>query len=82
MRLEKRLAPRRNTMIEAQVVFDGGRRVLPCIIRNLSAGGARLEMGKVMGVPNTFDLLVPRARPQACRVAWRALRELGVQFVD
>ena len=80
MRLEKRLAPRRNTMIEATIVFNGGRTQLGCIIRNLSEGGAKLEVASVSKVPNTFDLIAPGHRPHACRVVWRALKELGVQF--
>jgi hypothetical protein len=80
LRLEKRLAPRRNTMIEAEIVFDGGRGRVPCIIRNLSDSGAKLEVAKVKSVPNSFDLIAPGHRPHACRVVWRALREMGVEF--
>lgn len=68
-------------MIEAWIVFDGGRSQIACIIRNLSDGGAKLEVARVAGIPQTFDLIVPAHRPQPCRVAWRALRELGVQFL-
>ena len=83
MRRESRLSPRRNTMIEALIVFNGGRSYEPCIIRNLSDGGAKLELYKaVSAIPNSFDLVVPRNKPQSCRVAWRAMRELGVQFVE
>ena len=53
-----------------------------CIIRNLSDGGAKLEVEKVVGVPNSFDLFARGIDPHACRVVWRALRELGVQFAD
>jgi hypothetical protein len=81
IRLEKRLSPRRNTMIRATIAFDGGRMRVDCIIRNLSDGGAKLEVASVAAVPASFDLLVPRHRPQHCRVMWRALRELGVRFV-
>ena len=81
MRLEKRLAPRRNTMINAHIVYDQGRRRMTCIIRNLSEGGAKLEVGKVIGVPATFDLITPGHRPHACRVVWRSLKELGVHFI-
>lgn len=81
LRLEKRLSPRRNTMIIATIVFDGGRTRMDCVIRNLSDGGAKLEVASVKGVPQTFDLLVPRHRPQHCRVVWRSLKEMGVQFV-
>ena len=79
---EQRLSPRRIVTIPATVVFDGGRRRVDCIIRNLSEGGAKLEVPAVSGLPNTFDLVVPGMRPHGCRVAWRALRELGVQFIS
>jgi hypothetical protein len=82
IRLEKRLSPRRNTMINATIVFDGGKGRRKCIIRNLSDGGAKLELASVNGVPTTFDLLVPGHRTHHCRVVWRALKELGVQFVE
>ena len=82
IRLEKRLSPRRNTMMIATIVYDGGRSRVDCVIRNLSDGGAKLEVPTVRNIPATFDLLVPRHRPQRCRVAWRALKELGVQFIE
>ena len=28
----------------------------------------------------SFDLIIPGQKPLACRVAWRALREMGLQF--
>jgi hypothetical protein len=80
-RREHRLQPRRNTMIVATIVYEGGRTRLDCVIRNLSDGGAKLEFATVRGIPPSFDLLVPGHRPHHCRVAWRALKELGVQFV-
>jgi hypothetical protein len=81
IRLEKRLSPRRNTMIPATIVFDGGRTRMECIIRNLSDTGAKLEVNSsVARIPRTFDLVVPNVRPQACSVVWRTLKELGVHF--
>ena len=80
-RRENRLQPRRNTLIVATAVFDNGRTRLDCLIRNLSEGGAKLEFATVRGIPQSFDLLVPGHRPHHCRVAWRALKELGVQFL-
>lgn len=79
---DKRLSPRRTTAIPAQIVFAGGRKRVDCIIRNLSDGGAKLEVAAVAGLPNSFDLVAPGHRPHACRVAWRALREMGVQFSE
>lgn len=68
-------------MMVATIVFDNGRTRLDCVIRNLSEGGAKLEFATVRGIPQAFDLLVPGHRSQTCRVAWRALKEMGVQFV-
>jgi hypothetical protein len=81
-RRENRLQPRRNTMIVATIVYDNGRTRLDCVIRNLSDGGAKLEFATVRGIPQSFDLMVPGHHPQHCRVAWRALKELGVQFMS
>lgn len=82
IRLEKRLAPRRNTLIPADIVFDGGRSRISCIIRNLSETGAKLEVASVAKIPRTFDLVVSKVRPQACEVKWRTLKELGVHFIE
>lgn len=70
-------------MIPAKVIFDGGRTEVDCVIRNLSDGGARLEIsGSVARIPATFDLVAPKHRPHPCRVVWRTLREIGVAFAD
>jgi len=83
MKLEKRIAPRRNARIAAAIVFGGGKSRKACIIRNVSDGGAKLELfGPVAPVPNTFSLTVPDHHPQACRVIWRTMREMGIQFVE
>jgi hypothetical protein len=80
--IENRLSPRRNTMIEAQIVYEGGRRRMDCIIRNLSETGAKIEVPTVIGMPNNFELVAPRYRPHGCRIVWRALREIGVEFTS
>ena len=80
LRWERRLAPRRNTAIEAKIVFAGGSSERPCIVRNVSESGARIEVASVRGIPDTFDLVVPGHYPQPCRIAWRALKEMGVAY--
>jgi hypothetical protein len=80
LRLERRIAPRRNTAIAAVITF--GHTRLDCIIRNVSDTGAKLEVAKVAGIPDVILLHAPGHRPQTCRVAWRALKELGVEYRD
>lgn len=74
------MSPRRNASIKAEISFEGGRRVVPCIIRDVSEGGARIEVATVIGIPNTFDLIIPGHKNHSCRVAWRALKEMGLQY--
>jgi len=78
--LERRIAPRRNTTLPATIVFNGGRASLPCVVRNVSESGAKLQVSSVAGVPNSFDLLVEGHRPQSCRIVWRSLKEIGVAY--
>ena len=80
LRMERRLAPRRSCAIVAEVVFDGGRRVVPCVIRNVSDSGAKLELRSLVGIPASLVLRGAGFQPQQCRVVWRTLREMGVTF--
>ena len=75
---ERRIAPRRSTFIEARISF--GHSTVNCIIRNVSETGAKLEVARVADIPDTILLHIPGHRPRTCRVAWRALREIGVEY--
>ena len=55
---------------------------MACVIRNTSDSGAKLEVAKVGAIPDAITLHAPGHRPQACRVAWRALKEIGVEYRD
>jgi hypothetical protein len=66
LRLERRIAPRRNTAIAAVITF--GHTRLDCVIRNVSDTGAKLEVAKVAGIPDVILLHAPGHRPQP--VAW------------
>lgn len=76
--LEKRLAPRRSAAMPARITFGSGR--MDCIVRNVSDTGAKIEVASVRTVPNALQLSVPGHEPQACRVVWRSLKELGITF--
>lgn len=77
---ERRTSAREPTTIHTEVVFAAGRTRVPCVIRNLSSGGAKLEVASVKGIPQTFDLVIPNRPTLPCRVVWRSPRELGVAF--
>lgn len=52
-----------------------------CIVRDISAVGARLLLPEAGLMPETFTLtLDPGGDPWTCRVVWRSLGEIGVTF--
>jgi len=54
----------------------------PCTIRDISKGGARLEMPDTSWMPDQFSLAIHgRGMPVDVRVAWRGDTALGVAFV-
>jgi PilZ domain-containing protein len=77
---DHRIPQRRTTLKGARIVFNGGRSTVDCTVRNLSAKGAKLQLASVVGIPDTFDLLLDGASRQPCRVVWRRLKELGIEF--
>lgn len=77
---ENRLVARRTTLKGGRIVFNGGRSTINCTVRNLSSRGAKLTVTSVVGIPDTFDLMLEGNSRQPCRVIWRTLKELGVEF--
>ena len=78
---EQRVSQRRTTLKGGRIVFNAGRSTIDCTVRNLSSRGAKLQVNSVVGIPETFDLVLEGASRQACRVKWRTLKEIGVEFV-
>jgi hypothetical protein len=61
--------------------FGGGS--LTCVIRDLSIGGAGLDVVSSVGIPDRFTLLLRTDGVHVpCRVAWREECRLGVVFED
>jgi hypothetical protein len=54
-----------------------------CIVRDISEGGARLAVLGAAALPDEFDLVMfaNSSVSRRCRVAWRADKEVGVEFV-
>ena len=77
---DHRMVPRRTTLKGGRIVFNAGRSTVDCTVRNLSAKGAKLQVASVVGIPDTFDLLLDGSTRQPCKVAWRRLKEIGVEF--
>jgi len=77
---ERRRAHRQRTLKAARIMIDPNASGLDCIVRNLSPYGALLLVSS-LAVPDRFELLFSANRTRhECRVAWRAMDRVGVEF--
>lgn len=77
---ERRRAPRHRVLRGGKIVFNDGRSVVDCHVRDLAEAGARLKLATVVGIPETFELRIADETPRRCRIAWRTGQEIGVAF--
>jgi hypothetical protein len=76
-------AERVRTILGARAIFNGGRSVFDCQIRNISETGARLTLNEGLSLPGSFDLEIPtRNKTYRALLRWRTKDAAGVQFVD
>ncbi|MBV9430614.1 MAG: PilZ domain-containing protein [Hyphomicrobiales bacterium] len=55
----------------------------PCVIKDLSSGGAKITGLACKNLPDEFMLRISRARgSRKCRVLWRDTDKLGVRFIE
>ena len=80
---ERRAHPRQRVFKRVKAVFNANGSVVDCVMRDISAGGARLACGSAALLPEHFKLVFLSEREMRdVRVAWRSLTELGVQFLS
>ena len=68
---DHRKTQRRPTLKGGHIVFNHDRSTFDCTVRNLSRHGAKLQVGSPVGIPDTFDLMLPPHARQPCKVVWR-----------
>ncbi len=75
---------RRTSRIAAWISYGSNPTPIPCVLWDLSEGGARLTAAHVNILPDRFTLILDKkdAAHRLCRVVWRRRQHLGVQFVD
>jgi hypothetical protein len=79
--LERRKHPRHRTLKAGRIVFNHRFSVISCTVRNLSDGGACLQVASSVGIPDDFDLTIePDRACRPCQVAWRSEQRIGVAF--
>jgi len=63
-------------------LIDGDEKI-PCLIRNMSQGGALLSLSNAHSLPSEFVLSIPtRGQIYRSKTAWRSMTEAGVEFLE
>jgi PilZ domain len=77
----RRSQDRRTILKGAKIVFNNGKGVMVCRVRDLSPGGARLEFPPRQAVPESFELHVVGQPVRRCERRWTRNNIVGVRFV-
>jgi hypothetical protein len=78
---ERRRTPRPSALMKALILAAGQQPSAPCLMRDVSAGGAKLEVDNAGDIPSAFWLRIegdPGLR--SCAVMWREAGRLGISF--
>lgn len=81
---ENRRSVRHPTSVKARICYGpDGAVATPCTIRNISTGGAMIEVPEVSLLPLAFRLEDPaRGFKRDCKVVWRRGDQVGVSFTQ
>ncbi|OYU50537.1 MAG: pilus assembly protein PilZ [Rhizobiales bacterium PAR1] len=79
--VENRATGRVRSFLRGEILHSNGNSRTECTIRDLSAGGARIEAPQSVTVPEFFDLFIPqRNLRHRVKMIWRHASEFGVSF--
>ncbi len=78
---ERRRAARQKSFLRGCIYFNNRRSAVDCLIRDISAEGARVIFSDSITIPDVVDLYIPQ-KEQTLRaeVHWRHGMEVGVAF--
>jgi hypothetical protein len=64
-------------------MYRNGSAFRLCMVNDVSATGAKLELADLDEIPNEFTLRLSKygAVHRQCKVAWRSKTAIGVRFV-
>jgi hypothetical protein len=79
--LDRRRTPRLRALKSGRIDFNPHWPPIDCVIRNVSAHGACVEMAGTFNTPLAFTLSFLTAQEnRACRQIWRRENRLGVEY--
>jgi hypothetical protein len=80
---KERASIRPKAFLKATIRFPGRNTTMDCLVRNISPGGARLDVGHAVALPAEFELEIPqRGLTLQCALKWRNACAAGVSFKE
>ena len=79
---ERRRLARQRVLKTGKIVFNNGSSTISCVVRNLTAIGAKLQVETILGVPEKFSVQIMDSKVRPCRVIWKTHSEIGIEFED
>jgi hypothetical protein len=71
------------TFMAARISYKNGQVTVDCTIRNISDGGAKLQVSGGVTLPDEFELVIPqRNQKRRVRLCWRNDDFCGVAYLD
>jgi len=78
-RLYARTRPQGRISSGAKILFGSNAPIIECTLVDYSAGGACLQLQKLIDLPSRFEVLYGTTRKR-CRVVWKRGMRIGVAF--
>ena len=72
---------RRTVLKGAKIVFNERQSTLNCRVRDMTAGGARLDLSTQQLLPHEFELQVSGSLTRRCGLRWAHGNFVGVRFL-
>ena len=80
--LEQRQSNRRKTLKTGKIIFNNSHCVVECTVRDMSDGGAQLELPCYVDLPEMLTLAIPGGPNRDCEIVWSSNTKLGVRFLS
>ena len=78
---ERRSASRQKAFLQGRIYFNNRRSSFDCLVRDLSAHGAKLEFSSAIATPSVVELHIPnKGESYQARIVRRNGDEVGVLF--
>ena len=79
--IEKRTTQRHRVFKGGTIAFENSG--VACTVRNMSDGGAAIDLDTPATIPQSFTLSIARDDfVRNCRTVWRSDRRIGLTFVQ